>query len=473
MYKSTEKQQSLNLFPMNLISKNDEWLKLTHLMPWFEIEEQLQNLFSDSGRNAIPIRVIIGALVIQVKMGLTDRETVDVISSTPRLQYFIGRPDFDPEYTFDFSLLSKYRKKLGLDVTQEMIDVLLKHHQIIRKVKLEPNQTHYGSMSIDATVVPVNITYPTDLKLLNKVREQSETLIDELYKASSLQTKPRTYRENARKDYLFYAKKKNLSRNTRFTANRKQLQYIKRNIQTIENHANTDIFVLNDIQKETLSIIKTIYEQQSHMWENKVNKVEHRIVNFAQNHIRGIVRGKAGTKIEFGPKIAVSKVNGYITLDKISFDNFHEAKTLKDIIEKYKETYGCYPESIRADQIYQTRENKILCKELNIRLSGKPLGRPKKDKDLETDQIMKDDMKKRIEIEGLFGTAKTKYGLSNLMTKLPDTQKASIGLVFFVMNLMLIQRKISFYENLEVAYFVLTENENAFIFEKSDMYFEN
>jgi len=33
------------------------------------------------------------------------------------------------------------------------------------------------------------------------------------------------------------------------------------------------------------------------------------------------VRGKAGRPYEFGPKIAVSKVNGFIHLDEISFDN--------------------------------------------------------------------------------------------------------------------------------------------------------
>lgn len=472
MYKSTEVQTKLNLFPMHLIKKNDEWLKLTELMPWFEIELSLKELFSDKGRNAISIRVIIGALIIQTKMTLTDRETIDVISSTPRLQYFLGLNDFDPNYSFDFTLLCKYRKLIGLDVTKDMIESLLKHNKIKPKIK-DDNITHYGSMSIDATVVPVNITYPTDLKLLNVVREQSEKLIDELYEASTLETKPRTNRKNARADFLSYAKKKNLSKSARFTANRKQLQYIKRNIETIEKYVNEAIFILNDIQKETFETIKAIYQQQYYMWKNKVNKVDDRIVNFHQPHIRGIVRGKAGTKIEFGPKIAISKVNGYIQIDKISFSNFNESKTLIDIINKYKEKYGFYPESIRADQIYQTRENKLICKNLGIRLSGKPLGRPKKEKDPLHDEVMKSDMKKRIEIEGVFGTGKTRYGLSNLMTKLPDSQKASIGLVFFVMNLMQILHKISFYQSLEVAYFMIFENENEFEFKEEDLFFLN
>lgn len=474
MYKSTEKQQTMSFypFPEYLIDKKSVWYELENLMPWFEIETILELLFSKVGRNAIPTRHIIGALIIQVKKGLSDRDTITTIRETPMLQYFLGFESFSMTDPFDFTLLSKYRKKLGIDLVKEMIDNLLTFNKITPNIEKE-NTTHFGSLSIDATVVPVNITYPTDLKILNTTREQSEKLIDELYKDSELETKPRTYRKNARKDFLMYAKKKNMSLEKRFTANRKQLQYIKRNVETIENHVKTDNFALNDIQKHTLETINLIYKQQYEMWEKKTNTVENRVVNFHQPHIRGIVRGKAGTKIEFGPKISVSKVNGYIQLDKISFDNFNESTTLKPIIEDYHKKYGCYPESIRADQIYQTKVNKKLCKELGIRLSGKPLGRPKKEKDPTNDEVMKSDMRKRIEIEAVFGTAKTKYGLSNLMTKLPDSQKASIGIVFFVMNLMQIYRKISFYPNLEVTIFMIIENENEFIIHEDDLFFVN
>jgi transposase, IS5 family len=48
---------------------------------------------------------------------------------------------------------------------------------------------------------------------------------------------------------------------------------------------------------------------------------------------------------------------------------------------------------------------------------------------------MKEDVKKRQKIEGVFGVAKTRYGLEKLMTILPESQKARIGLVFLVMNL--------------------------------------
>lgn len=468
MYKTNDQTPTLDLFPKHLFSKDNKWASLTDLVPWDILELSLKDVFStsDLGRASIPVRHILGALIIQYEMNLTDRETIFFIANMPVLQYFLGLSTYEPIELFDFTLLSKYRKLIGIDVSKNLIDELLKFNDVV--LKPSEKETHAGSLSIDATVVPVNITYPTDLKLLNATRLQSEKLIDELYKESNLKTKPRTYRQNARADYLKYAKAKNLSKNKRFTANRMQLQYIDRNIQTIEKHVSKEDFILNDVQKETLTTIKEIYAQQHYLWENKTTRVDDRIVNFNQPHIRAIVRGKAGAKTEFGPKIAVSKVNGYILLDKISFTNFNESKSLKDIITRYHELHNCLPEAIRADKIYQTRENKLYCKELGIRLSGPKLGRKPKDEELlkADKEIALNDLRKRQEIEGVIGVAKTKYGLEKLMTKLPESQIANIGLVFFVMNLMQIHRKISFYPKLEVLILSIMANEKTFIYEE-------
>ncbi|MFH0766876.1 MAG: IS5 family transposase [Bacillota bacterium] len=471
MYQPTEKQLSLNLFPKQLIIESNEWYHLERIMPWYEIENIMEGLFSNVGRNAIPVRQIIGALIIQTKLGLTDRDTLIFIQLTPMFQYFLGLPDYTPQELFDYTLLCKYRKIIGIDIAKEMIETLLTTNKVIIK-KINFNITHQGTMSIDATVAPVNITYPTDLKLLNTVREQTESIIDACYEKSNLTVKPRTYRKEARTVYLKYAKAKRLSKEKRFSANRMQLQYIDRNLKTIETHVNQAVFVLTDDQIEYLKICKTIYNQQYGMWQNKVNRVDDRIVNFHQPHIRGIVRGKAGTNIEFGPKIEINKVDGYITIDKISFHNFNEGKTLIEAIQSYHQRHGVYPVNVNADKIYQTRENKQYCKELEIRLSGPKLGR-KKTEDTTDKAIERIDFKKRLEIEGVFGVAKSKYGLSKLFTKLPESQRVSIGLIFFVMNLMQIHHKVSFYEKLEMYILMIIESDMTYAYEDEILNLQN
>jgi len=465
MQTKTENRLELDFFPKNLIISTSKWFELEKLMPWQKIEELLSDLFADSGRNAIPARRIIGALIIQADKSLSDRETMETIMETPMLQYFLGLDDYILEPLFDFTLLCKYRQLIGIDIAKEMIDTLLKHHQVMGR-KPNPEKTHEGSLSIDATAVPVNITYPTDLKLLNQVREKTEELIDECHPASGEETKPRTYRQEARTEYLKYAKAKRLSNNNRRTSLRKQLQYIKRNVEAIDSRIQNGIYTLNEDQNIEFETCKTIYTQQSTMWETHTNRIDDRIVNLYQPHIRCIVRGKAGSPYEFGPKVAVSKVNGFVHIDEISFENFNESLTLKSIVEKYRKNHGVYPEVVRADKIYQTRDNKSFCKDHGIRLSGKPLGRPKADPDETEAALQKEDFVKRLEIEGVFGVAKTRYGLDKLMTRLPESQKASIGLVFFCMNLRQLFSFTRFYETLEILVFSLDENQTAYVFEE-------
>ncbi len=75
--------------------------------------------------------------------------------------------------------------------------------------------------------------------------------------------------------------------------------------------------------------------------------------------------GKAGSPYEFGPVSGrVSKVNGFIRIDKISsFDNFNESADASRYRDAYYEKHGVYPEVVRGDKIYQTRSNKMFCSE--------------------------------------------------------------------------------------------------------------
>ncbi len=61
---------------------------------------------------------------------------------------------------------------------------------------------HQGKLILDATVAEQAIRYPTDLSLLNEVREFIEQVIDRRYPHTGMKKKPRTYRERARVDHL-------------------------------------------------------------------------------------------------------------------------------------------------------------------------------------------------------------------------------------------------------------------------------
>jgi IS5 family transposase len=94
------------------------------------------------------------------------------------------------------------------------------------------------------------------------------------------------------------------------------------------------------------------------MYEHKKNKVDDRIVSLTQPHVRPIVRGKAGKHTRFGAKLSASSFEGYVFLDRISWDNFNESGDLIAQVEAFKEFTGHYPESVHVDKIYRTLDNR-------------------------------------------------------------------------------------------------------------------
>ncbi len=109
--------------------------------------------------------------------------------------------------------------------------------------------------------------------------------------------------------------------------------------------------------------------------------------------------------------------------------------SLIPIVENYKERNGVYPERILADKIYRNRNNLSYCKEHGISITGPALGRPKKNKDKFEKKQEYIDTCERNEVEGKFGTSKTKYGLNRIFAKLKETAQSVINMAFFVMNL--------------------------------------
>ena len=123
-------------------------------------------------------------------------------------------------------------------------------------------------------------------------------------------------------------------------------------------------------------------------------------------------------------------------IEKLSFDAYNESTVLKTAVENYKERTGHYPERVLADQIYRTRDNIQYCSSFGIRLSGKRLGRPRKDADSKAEKKKAYmDNTDRIEVERKFSLAKRKFGLGLLLTKREVTTKASIVLSIIAMNI--------------------------------------
>ena len=437
------------------LSSDNRWVILAGQIPWQQIEDSYGKLFcEDNGCPAITARIAFGALLIKERLGTSDRETVEQIRENPYLQYFLGLPEYQDKPLFNDSMMTHFRKRFNKDILSDINEKIvefamkkgqnseaessddLKEESDNDKNDSPPNN---GKLIVDATCTPADITYPTDLSLLNEAREKSEEIIDSMHKPlKGIRKKPRTYRRKARKSYLAIAKQKKPGLKKIRKAIGRQLRYLRRNLGHIERMAEEGLlYYLNKRQYRLLLVIKELYRQQLWMYENHKHSISDRIVSIYQPHVRPIVRGKVRVAVEFGAKVSISLVDGFSFVERIDWDAYNESCDLQEQVERYKDRFGYYPESVHADKIYRTRDNRRFCKKYGIRLSGPSLGKPIKDSEKLKAQrrLQYQDELDRNAVEGKFGQGKRRFSLALVMTKLAQTSEVSIVISFIVMNL--------------------------------------
>ena len=453
MYRYSNGQISLADFKqpvgMNLKESN-RWVKKAQTIPWLEIEKRYAALFTNrKGNVAKPLRLALGACIIQAEYGYSDEETALQIQENPYLQYFCGYPGYDDEkLPFDPSLMVYFRKRLTPEVLGEINEMIIQDAKERQEKEAKSRDDdddsgnhpgtggNSGTMIVDATCAPSNIRYPQDVSLLNEARENAEALLDVLHDPADGK-KPRTYRKRARKDYLKYTRcRKHTAKMTR-KAIGKQLAYLRRDLDAVDGKLSLGKS-LTTRQIERLDTIRTIYEQQKYMYDNHTHSVPDRIVSVSQPFVRPIVRGKAGKPVEFGAKLDISVVDGWTRLECCSFDAYNEAGNLQEMAERFRKREGHYPSRILADKIYRNRENLNYCKAHGIRLSGPALGRPKKGETIDKAQDYLDECE-RVEVERRFSLAKRKCGMGLVTAKLRETAAHVIAMSVLVLNLRKIQ----------------------------------
>ncbi|MCG8484461.1 MAG: IS5 family transposase [Clostridia bacterium] len=461
MYKKQEHQMLLPhdfFLPFGgQLNPDNRWVKMAAMIPWWKVEEKYAKKFkSKTGKVALSVRVALGALIIQNKCNYSDQETVNQITENPYLQYFIGLSEFQFEAPFHSSSMTHFRKRLGKNIINEVnemiaLEATASHEEdeednddstpnkenSDKKAETAETPKNKGKLLLDATCTPADIHYPTDLGLLNKAREDLESMIDTLHVADvGKRKKPRTYREKARKQYLSVVKQRRPRKKKIRKAIKQQLQYVRRDLGIVKDqiarHGENE---LSKKQLEKLETIEKLYIQQRTMYRTKQHQVDNRIVSIDQPHVRPIVRGKAQANVEFGAKLSISVVNGYAFMETLGWENYNEGKTLIESVERYKNRFGYYPKAVLVDKIYRNRENLKYCKEKGIRMSGPRLGRPKKCEEYKQKQIAYRDACERNAIEGKFGEGKRVNGLGLIQARLKETSETVIALQLLVMNL--------------------------------------
>lgn len=216
MYKRKSPQITLferpeNFMMLSGLNPNNRWVRMSKLIPWDKVEEKYAKHFKDTpfSRPAKPARMAIGTLIIKEKYELSDIETVEMIAENPYMQYFIGLESFSNKAPMEASVLTLFRKRIKPQMLSEINDYIIGREELDDEdenppsdcTKTEENtdtgedrKQNEGTLILDATCVPSDIRFPTDVSLLNQGRKYLEGIIDEEHEMGLTNgQKPRTY----------------------------------------------------------------------------------------------------------------------------------------------------------------------------------------------------------------------------------------------------------------------------------------
>ena len=111
-------QNQRNLFrPIlkEIVNPRHELIILAHRINWEMFEKDFSLLYSHTGQPGVPIRTMVGLLLLKRIYNLGDETVMDQWLQNPYFQYFCGESEFQWNYPCDPSDLVHFRKRIGKD----------------------------------------------------------------------------------------------------------------------------------------------------------------------------------------------------------------------------------------------------------------------------------------------------------------------------------------------------------------------
>lgn len=170
-----EKNPQLNMFQVPLkqfINESHELVGLSRKIDWESLEKDLIVYYcEDNGRPGIPIRLIVGVIMLRRMFNQSDESVLDRWVENPYWQYFCGETYFRYDYPFDRTELIKFRRRIGEEGSEKILKATVN--------LFEKKEVQEKEVLIDTTVQEKNITFPTDVKLQKKIIEKCRKISKE------------------------------------------------------------------------------------------------------------------------------------------------------------------------------------------------------------------------------------------------------------------------------------------------------
>ena len=319
-----------------ILNHNHPLFKLANVIDWSEFEQAFGKLYDPGqGRPAKPIRLMVGLHYLKHAFDLSDEEVVARWLENPYWQYFCGFSHFEHELPIDPSLMTKWRKKVKAEGMEKLLEVTIKTGLKIGAVK----KAELKKVAVDTTVQEKAITFPTDAKLYQRMRQK---LVKKAAECGV--TLRQSYVRKGKRALMMYNR---YCHARQYRRARKQLKKLKTYLGRVTRDIGRKIASRADVAGEfekLLALSHRLLSQQRHD-KNKLYSIH-------APEVACISKGKSHKRYEFGCKVGVvTTMRKPFVVGIQAFEgNPFDGHTLSSSIEQ-AERLG----SFRAEEIYVDR----------------------------------------------------------------------------------------------------------------------
>ncbi len=355
--------------PLYLLSKE---------IDWHYFEEEFKDLYSDKGRPAHSIRLMVSLLILKSIYNLSDEILVEQHwEMNVYFQYFSGEALQSWGEPCAASDLAHFRKRIG----HQGVEKMLKH-----SIDKHGDDSEDPNVSVDSTTQEKNITYPTDAKLHKKIIDRCVKQAKK-QKITLRRSYKRTSKQLVRQTYNGTHPKRKKKANA---AKRKLKTIAARLVRELERKLPSGSYT------KELELYKRVLAQE----KNSKNK----IYSLHEPQVYCMSKGKAHKKYEYGCKasLVLTQKTGIIVGAMTFKTNIYDGHTLEEVLQQTKQLTGKIPKTATVDRGYQGKQT-IGSTKINI-----PKPPLKKDSDYQKRKKRKHH-RRRAAIEPIIGHLKTDH----------------------------------------------------------------